>query len=205
MHFTFDRRAMLKGMALASAAVPLLNSSASARVLRRKPGWVEGKLTGAQAVFETLIQEGADCVYGIPGAQENELWDAMKSKGLPYLLVTHEFSAAAMADGCARSTGKAGVMCVVPGPGVTNSLTGLGEALIDSVPIVAIVGDIAQGENTAHSRCIASIRSACSSRRRKASSLSRMSARFPRRFVKPLRLPSPGSLDRWPSSFRIPC
>jgi acetolactate synthase-1/2/3 large subunit len=146
MHFTFDRRAMLKGIALASAAVPLLNSSASARVLRRKPGWVEGKLTGAQAVIETLIQEGADCVYGIPGAQENELWDAMKSKGLPYLLVTHEFSAAAMADGCARSTGKAGVMCVVPGPGVTNSLTGLGEALIDSVPIVAIVGDIAQGE-----------------------------------------------------------
>ncbi len=51
-----------------------------------------------------------------------------------------------MADGYARSTGKAGVMCVVPGPGVTNSLTGLGEALVDSIPIVAIVGDIAQGE-----------------------------------------------------------
>jgi acetolactate synthase I/II/III large subunit len=146
MHFTFDRRVMLQGMAIASATIPLLNSQASARLLRQKPGWVEGKLTGAQAVVETLIQEGTDCVYGIPGAQENELWDAMKSKGLPYLLVTHEFSAAAMADGCARSTGKPGVLCVVPGPGVTNSLTGLGEALIDSAPIVAIVGDIAQGE-----------------------------------------------------------
>ncbi len=133
-------------MALASAALPLLNSTASARVVHSRPGWVEGKLTGAQAVIETLCQEGADCVYGIPGAQENELWDAMKSKGLSYLLVTHEFSAAAMADGYARSTGKAGVMCVVPGPGVTNSLTGLGEALVDSVPLVAIVGDIAQGE-----------------------------------------------------------
>jgi acetolactate synthase I/II/III large subunit len=146
MQFTLDRRLMLQSMALATAAIPLLNSRAPAGLLRHKPGWVEGKLTGAQAVVETLQQEGADCVYGIPGAQENELWDAMKSKGLPYLLVTHEFSAAAMADGCARSTGKAGVMCVVPGPGVTNSLSGLGEALIDSIPIVCIVGDIAQGE-----------------------------------------------------------
>ncbi len=146
MHFTLDRRSMLQGMALATAAIPLLNSPTSGGLLRRRPGWVEGKLTGAQAVVETLQQEGADCVYGIPGAQENELWDAMKSKGLPYFLVTHEFSAAAMADGCARSTGKAGVMCVVPGPGVTNSLSGLGEALIDSIPIVCIVGDIAQGE-----------------------------------------------------------
>ena len=103
-------------------------------------------MTGAQAVVETLLQEGTECVYGIPGAQENELWDAMKSKGLPYLLVTHEFSAAAMADGYARSTGKPGVICVVPGPGVTNSLTGLGEALVDSIPMVCIVGDIAQGE-----------------------------------------------------------
>jgi acetolactate synthase I/II/III large subunit len=145
MDWTFDRRDWLKGVSLATAALPLLSTSASARLLQ-KPGWVEGKLTGAQAVVEALIQEGTECVFGIPGAQENELWDAMKSKGLPYLLVTHEFSAAAMADGCARSTGKPGVLCVVPGPGVTNSLTGLGEALVDSVPIVCIVGDIAQGE-----------------------------------------------------------
>src|SRR5207248_7892214 len=86
------------------------------------------------------------CVFGIPGAQENELWDTMKSKGLGYLLVTHEFSAAAMADGYARSTGKPGVLCVVPGPGVTNSLSGIGEALLDSVPLVCIVGDVARGD-----------------------------------------------------------
>ena len=79
-------------------------------------------------------------------AQENELWDSMKSKGLPYLLCTHEFSASAMADGYARATGKPGVLAIVPGPGVTNSLTGIGEALVDSIPLVAIVGDIAQGE-----------------------------------------------------------
>jgi acetolactate synthase-1/2/3 large subunit len=141
----FDRRSLLQGMALATAAATL-TSRADARLQRHQPGWVEGKMTGATSVVETLIQEGCECVYGIPGAQENELWDAMKSKGLPYLLVTHEFSAACMADGYARATGKPGVLCVVPGPGVTNSLTGLGEALIDSVPVVAIVGDIAKGE-----------------------------------------------------------
>src|SRR5262249_14853631 len=89
---------------------------------------------------------GTTCVFGIPGAQENELWDEMKSRCLPYLLVTHEFSAACMADGYARSTGRPGVLCIVPGPGVTNSLSGLGEALLDSVPVVAVVGDVANGD-----------------------------------------------------------
>jgi acetolactate synthase-1/2/3 large subunit len=102
-------------------------------------------MTGAKAVIETLMAEGTNCVFGIPGAQENELWDVMKSRGLDYVLVTHEFSAAAMADGYARATGCPGVLCIVPGPGVCNALTGLGEALLDSVPIVAIVGDVANG------------------------------------------------------------
>jgi acetolactate synthase-1/2/3 large subunit len=113
--------------------------------LRAPPPGVQGQMTGAEALVETLIQEGTDCVYGIPGAQENELWDTMKSKHLGYLLVTHEFSAAAMADGYARATGKPGVLCVVPGPGLTNSLSNLGEALLDSVPVVCIVGDVANG------------------------------------------------------------
>jgi acetolactate synthase-1/2/3 large subunit len=102
-------------------------------------------MSGAEALVTALQQEGVGCVYGIPGAQENELWDTFKQKGLPYLLVSHEFSAACMADGYARSTGQPGVLCVVPGPGVTNSLTGLGEALLDSSPVVAIVGDVATG------------------------------------------------------------
>src|SRR5258708_2025665 len=103
-------------------------------------------MTGAAALVETLQKEGVECVYGIPGAQDNELWDTMKTKGLPYLLVTHEFSAACMADGYARSTGRPGVLCVVPGPGITNCLTGLGEALLDSSPVVAIVGDVGIGD-----------------------------------------------------------
>src|SRR5437868_4268253 len=69
------------------------------------PGWVCGTMTGAQALVEALLSEGTDVVFGIPGAQCNEFWDTMKSKGLCYLLVTHEFSAATMADGYARATG----------------------------------------------------------------------------------------------------
>jgi acetolactate synthase-1/2/3 large subunit len=109
------------------------------------PGWVAGKMTGAEALVAALQAEGTGVVFGIPGAQENELWDVMKSKGLCYLLVTNEFSASMMADGYARATGCPGVICVVPGPGVTNALTGIGEALLDSVPMVCVVGDVARG------------------------------------------------------------
>jgi acetolactate synthase-1/2/3 large subunit len=103
-------------------------------------------MTGAQAVVETLLLHGTCVVFGIPGAQCNELWDVMKSKGLHYLLVTHEFSASTMADGYARATGKPGVLCVVPGPGVTNALSGIGEALLDSIPLVCIACDVGHGE-----------------------------------------------------------
>ena len=148
---SLSRRDLLKVVA-AGALAGALPAAASAGPLRRvrflqgDDGTVSGHMTGAAALVETLLKEGVECVYGIPGAQDNELWDTMKTKGLPYLLVTHEFSAACMADGYARSTGKPGVLCVVPGPGVTNSLTGLGEALLDSSPVVAIVCDVARGE-----------------------------------------------------------
>jgi acetolactate synthase-1/2/3 large subunit len=110
------------------------------------PGWIVGHMTGAQALTEALIAEGTDCVFGIPGAQMNELWDTFKTRHLPYLLVTCESSAACMADGAARATGKPGVMAIIPGPGLTNALSGIGEALLDSIPMVCIVGDIARGE-----------------------------------------------------------
>src|SRR5437879_13905234 len=150
MSSSFSRRDLLKSM-VAPGLIPLVTglqpaSAAGLGLLHRNAaGVVSGLMTGAKALVETLIQEGTECVFGIPGAQENEVWDTMKTRGLAYLLVTHEFSAAAMADGYARSTGKPGVLCVVPGPGVTNCLTGVGEALLDSVPVVAIVGDVACG------------------------------------------------------------
>src|SRR4051794_32655889 len=141
-----SRRGMLQALATAPAVLPLMATKAEAGLRKARAtasdSWIIGKLTGAHVTAAALQQHGVGCVFGIPGAQENELWDAFKSRGLPYLLVTHEFSAATMADGYARATGCLGVICVVPGPGVTNSLTGLGEALLDSVPIVAIVGDV---------------------------------------------------------------
>jgi acetolactate synthase-1/2/3 large subunit len=149
MDASFSRRGLLQGIAAVGGAFAA--SSATAGPFHhlqaaRHPGWVFGRMTGAQALTEALLLEGTGCVYGIPGAQENELWDTFKQKQLPYLLVTHEYSAACMADGYARSTGRPGVLCVVPGPGITNCLTGLGEALLDSSPIVAIVGDVGIGE-----------------------------------------------------------
>ncbi len=142
----FSRRDMLKAAA-AQALLAIPAGTGTAAGIRRTPtGWVKGQMTGAEALVETLLAEGTECVFGIPGAQENELWDAMKAKRLGYLLATHEFSASAMADGYARSTGKPGVLAVVPGPGITNSLSGIGEAKLDSVPLVCIVGDVARGE-----------------------------------------------------------
>lgn len=145
MASSLSRRDLLKLMTAGGvAALPLPFASAG---WRHPPGWVAGHMTGAEALVEALIQEGTQCVFGIPGAQQNELWDTLKTKHLPYLLVTHEFSAAVMADGYARVTGKPGVICVVPGPGLTNSLSGIGEALLDSIPMVCIVGDVAVGDH----------------------------------------------------------
>jgi acetolactate synthase I/II/III large subunit len=137
-----SRRDLLKSI---SASTLLGLSDVQAGPARQRPGMVAGQMTGAEALVETLIQEGTGCVFGIPGAQQNEFWDTMKSKHLGYQLVTHEFAAATMADGYARSTGRPGVLCVVPGPGLTNSLSGIGEALLDSIPLVCIVGDVANG------------------------------------------------------------
>src|SRR5947209_7607791 len=156
-----SRRGMLQALAAAPAVLPAIASRTDAGVRKVRAtasdSWIIGKFTGAHITAATLQQHGVGCVFGIPGAQENELWDAFKSRGLPYLLVTHEFSAACMADGYARATGCPGVICVVPGPGVTNSLTGLGEALLDSVPVVAIVGDVGRGKKAkpfqVHSLC----------------------------------------------------
>src|SRR5262245_39290808 len=148
MNPSLSRRDLLKTMAVGCIAALPGRAAAGLRrpAAKEHDGTISGHLTGEQALVETLQLEGVECVYGIPGAQNNELWDTMKTKGLPYLLATHEFSAACMADGYARSTGKPGVLCVVPGPGLTNSLSGLGESLLDSIPVVCVVGDVANGE-----------------------------------------------------------
>jgi acetolactate synthase-1/2/3 large subunit len=110
----------------------------------KRPG-VQGRMTGAQAAAAALCCEGVRCVFGIPGAQNNEFWDALKARLVPYLLVAHESSASVMADAAARVTGEVGVFSVVPGPGLTNAMTGIGEALLDSVPIVGLITDVTWG------------------------------------------------------------
>src|SRR5262249_35822076 len=135
---------MLQATAAAGCLAALPTGEAEASALA-PPGWIIGPRSGARALADVLRIEGVRCVFGIPGAQENELWDEFKARGVPYLLVAHEQSAAYMADGYARSTGQPGVICIVPGPGVTNALSGIGEALLDSVPMVCVVGDVARG------------------------------------------------------------
>jgi acetolactate synthase-1/2/3 large subunit len=127
--------------------LPLPNPSAPAPVPEHydTPQGVAGRMNGAQAAVAALCCEGVRCVFGVPGAQNNEFWDAMKSHGVPYLLVTNEASASVMADASARATGEVGVFALIPGPGITNALTGIGEALHDSVPIVGIITDVQLG------------------------------------------------------------
>ena len=144
-----NRRDLL-GVLGATAAVPtLLNGMASADHVEVGPyvkrQGVRGRMTGAQAAAAALACECVPCVFGIPGAQNNELWDAFKARRVPYLLTACETSASVMADAAARVTGGVGVFSVVPGPGLTNAMTGIGEALLDSVPIVGIVTDVDRG------------------------------------------------------------
>lgn len=149
-----SRRSLLEGIGAATAIAglaPALASGAeqgpSPQLIPRSPGFsggpgVCGRMTGAAAVARALQLERAPCVFGVPGAQNNEFWDSMKTLGMPYFLVTHESSASVMADASARVTGEVGCFSVVPGPGLTNALTGVGEALLDTVPIVGLITDV---------------------------------------------------------------
>jgi acetolactate synthase-1/2/3 large subunit len=134
------------GAAATAAQQPARADRVEVRSYVRKAG-VQGRMTGAQAAAAALCSEGVRCVFGIPGAQSNEFWDALKARCVPYLLVACESAASVMADAAARVTGEVGVFNVVPGPGLTNALTGIGEALLDSVPIVAIVTDVNRAPN----------------------------------------------------------
>jgi acetolactate synthase-1/2/3 large subunit len=101
------------------------------------------KKTGAQILVESLLKEKVEIVFGIPGGQALPMFDAIYGSKLNFILTRHEQGASHMADGYARSTGKPGVCMVTSGPGATNIVTGLGTAYMDSVPLVAITGQVA--------------------------------------------------------------
>jgi len=100
------------------------------------------RMTGAQAVLECLKREGVDVVFGLPGGVLLPLYDAIYSSDIRHILVRHEQGAAHMADGYARATGKVGVCIATSGPGATNLVTGIATAYMDSVPMVAITGQV---------------------------------------------------------------
>ena len=99
-------------------------------------------LTGSEILLESLHHEKVEVVFGLPGGAVLPLYDALYSAGIRHLLVRHEQAAAFAADGYARATGKPGVCLVTSGPGATNVITGLTSALMDSIPVVALTGQV---------------------------------------------------------------
>ena len=99
-------------------------------------------ITGAQAIIEALKREGVEIVFGIPGGVLLPLYDALYDAPVRHILARHEQGAAHMADGYARASGKVGVCIATSGPGATNLVTGLCTAHMDSIPVVAITGQV---------------------------------------------------------------
>ena len=100
-------------------------------------------MTGARAIVECLRERGVDIIFGYPGGMILPMYDALvDEKEIKQILVTHEQNAAHAADGYARATGKVGVCMATSGPGATNLVTGIATAFMDSIPLVAITGQV---------------------------------------------------------------
>lgn len=100
-------------------------------------------MTGADIMIKALQDQGVDTIFGYPGGAVLPLYDALfKQNGIKHILVRHEQAALHAAEGYARSTGKVGVALVTSGPGATNAVTGLTDALMDSIPVVCICGQV---------------------------------------------------------------
>jgi acetolactate synthase I/II/III large subunit len=99
-------------------------------------------LSGAKILLECLVRENVECIFGYPGGATLPLYDALYDNPIRHVLVRHEQNAAFAAQGYARATGRVGVCCATSGPGATNLVTGLVDAMMDSVPIVAITGQV---------------------------------------------------------------
>ena len=100
------------------------------------------KLSGAQAIIKVLLEQGVDTVFGYPGGQVIPLYNALYDAPLRNVLTAHEQGAIHAADGYARASGRTGVCIATSGPGATNIVTGLATAYLDSVPLVAITGQV---------------------------------------------------------------
>jgi acetolactate synthase-1/2/3 large subunit len=99
-------------------------------------------LTGAEILWATLVGEGVTTVFGYPGGAILPIYDALRKFPIHHVLVRHEQGAAHMADGYARASGRVGVCMATSGPGATNLVTGIATAMLDSIPVVAITGQV---------------------------------------------------------------
>lgn len=100
------------------------------------------RMSGAQILLDSLKQVGVDTIFGYPGGQALPIYDALYDSDIRHILCRHEQGAAHAADGYARASGKVGVCLATSGPGATNLVTGIANAYMDSVPLVAITGQV---------------------------------------------------------------
>jgi len=103
----------------------------------------ENIMTGAEVVLQALRDNGVDTIFGYPGGAVLPIYDALHQQSeIQHILMRHEQGAAHAAEGYARSTGKPGVVLVTSGPGATNAVTGIADAMLDSIPLVVITGQV---------------------------------------------------------------
>ncbi|OGL45216.1 MAG: acetolactate synthase, large subunit, biosynthetic type [Candidatus Schekmanbacteria bacterium RBG_16_38_10] len=100
------------------------------------------KISGAEIFIESLIKEGVEYIFGLPGAVLCDVYDSLYDSPIKFILARHEQGAAHAADGYARASGKVGVCLVTSGPGATNIVTGVATAYMDSIPMVAFTGQV---------------------------------------------------------------
>jgi acetolactate synthase-1/2/3 large subunit len=100
------------------------------------------KMTGAQILLKTLKEEGADTLFGYPGGAVLDIYDELFKSDIRHILVRHEQAAIHAADGFARASGRTGVCLVTSGPGATNTITGIANAFMDSIPVVILTGQV---------------------------------------------------------------
>ncbi|MDY0029459.1 MAG: acetolactate synthase 3 large subunit [Pseudobdellovibrionaceae bacterium] len=140
-------RAKAAAKAAAKPQMKLVKSAPEAKKTKNtvEPQWVFDKknLTGAEIVIQALVDNGVDTIFGYPGGAVLPIYDAIfQQKKVKHVLVRHEQAALHAAEGYARSTGKVGCALVTSGPGATNAVTGLTDALLDSIPVLCFSGQV---------------------------------------------------------------
>jgi acetolactate synthase-1/2/3 large subunit len=103
---------------------------------------VEHLYSGADLLIKCLENQGVELIFGYPGGSVLPLYDSLYDEPIPNILTRHEQGAVHAAEGYAKATGKPGVVIVTSGPGATNVVTGIADAMIDSVPLVVITGQV---------------------------------------------------------------